>query len=509
MHRLLLSTALLACEPFGPGGAPPDAPRGQGQLYIDTDSLNFGDVSVEDTDYPTLDFVVRNSGSGLLKIAGLNHPLGDSEAFQTDAPPLLELTPNESLQINVAFMPQSSEDYTATLLPNGLLEIELLGRGLAPKLATTPEYFSFQSQPVGCNQQQQLLMENLGDEPLELESIQISGSTAFVVDSELPLTLQPGEQSESILVFSPSTGGMHSSVLAVESNDPLHPTTVFPLEAIGYEGEQVRESHIYQPTGQTDLLFLINERSSVRSHLAADPETLESFLLDLAGLDWRIAISNMSASCTLGVDPWIDAEDSLSDSTDAVYSALSMAGTGGTAMFDKATLLLERTDPGDCLDGFLRSGSLLQIALITDQTETSTGSVEEHLENFNAQLLDEQSLSISSLSGKGFGSCSNSVRLATAVEDTNGSHLDLCSDSLANFLSELSSQAQGEIENSVSLSLEELPVVSSLSLKHQGASLHSWQYLSSSNRIVLDGDANGLSVGDEILIEYLSAVACQ
>ena len=509
MNRLLLGTALMACEPFGPGGAPPEPPRGQGQLFIDTDSLNFGEVSVGNLDVPVLDFVVRNSGTGLLKVAGLNHPLGDSEAFRTDAPPLLELNPNESLRIAVEFLPQSSSDYSATLLPNGLMEITLTGTGLAPQLTTTPEEFTFQSQPVGCNQQQQLVLENVGDEPLELDSITVSGSTAFVVDSELPLTLLPGEQSESILVFSPSTGGMHSGVLAVQSNDPLHPTSVFPLDAIGYEGEQVRESHSYQPTGRADFLFLVNERSSVRSHLSPDSDTLEDFLSSLLSLDWRVAVSNMGASCTLGSLPWLESSNSLSLNTSALYSALSMVGSGGTALFDKATLLLERTDPGDCFEGFLRSDSLLQLVFFTDQTETSSGTVENHIQDWEDQLFDEQNLVVSSLSGKGFGSCVNSVRLAEAVGSTAGSHLDLCSDSLESFLSELSLRALEEIEKSVSLDLEESPVVSTLSVSHAGESLHSWQYLSSTNRIVLDGEANDLNEGDEIEIEYLAAVDCE
>lgn len=509
MHRLLLGTALLACEPFGPGGAPPEPPKGQGQLFVDTDSLNFGEVSVGDSPSTSLGFVVRNSGTGLLKVAGLNHPLGDSEAFRSDAPPLLELQPNESQTINVAFLPQSSSNYSATLLPNGLVEITLSGIGLAPKLATTPTEFAFESQPVGCNQQQQLVLENTGDEPLTLESIAISGSSAFVVDSELPVTLLPGEESESILVFSPQTGGMHSAVLSIESNDPLHPTTVFPLEAVGYEGEQVQESHFYQPTGRTDFLFLLNERASVRSHLSTELTTLEDFVETLSGLDWRIAVSNMDAACTLGSQPWIEEADPLSTNVSALHSALTMPGSGGTALFDKATLLLERTDPGDCLDGFLRSDSLLQLIFVTDQMETSSGSVGTHLQDWEDQLLEDQGLAVSSLSGKGFGSCSNSPRLAEATASTDGHHHDLCSDSLDGFLTELSLNAQNEVETSVSLTLEENPVVSTLSLSHEGEELHSWQYLSSTNRIVLDGEANALTEGDEIELNYLSAVDCE
>ena len=509
MHRLLITAALVACEPFGPGGDPPEPPRGEGQLYIDTDSLDFGAISVQDDEFPVLELRVRNSGTGLLKVVGLNHPLGDEEAFKTNAPPLLELTPNESFTVSVEFLPQSSEDYNATLLPNGLFEIALSGTGLAPQLTTSPQDLHFESQPIGCNQQQQLVLENRGEEPLHLEHIGVSGSPAFVVDSEFPLTLEPGEQSTSIVVFSPSTGGMHSSVLAIESNDPIHPTTVFPLAAIGFEGEEVHETHAYHPTGRADILFLLNERLSVRNHLSTTTEALEDFLTELQGLDWRIAASNMSATCTLGPTPWLDSSDAMDTSSTALYNAFWMAGSGGTSLFDKASLLLERTDPGDCFDGFLRENSLLQLAFITDQPETSTGSVTGHLEALTNQLSENQSLVISSLSGKDYGSCSNSPRLAEAVEDTNGSHHDLCNNNLENFLLDLSSRARDQIDQSVSFALQELPVVSTLSLRHGNQLLHSWQYLSSGNRIVLDGEANELHEGAEIEVDYLAAVACE
>ena len=509
MHRLLFATFLIACEPFGPGGATPDPPvGGRGELYIEIDQLDFGDISVLQDDVPELDFVVRNSGTGLLKVAGLNHTVGDSEAFTSDAPPLLELSPNESSRITIRFSPKSSEDYTATLFPNGEKEIQLSGSGLAPKLQATPQELEFDSQAVGCNQQHQLLFTNTGEESLELAEIAISGSPAFVVDSEVPTVLAPDESSSSILVFSPSTGGMHSSVLSVESNDPLNPTTVFSLQALGYEGERVSEQYEYNPTGRSDFLLVLNERTSVRNHLASSTEVVEQFLTDLENVDWRIAVSNMSQSCSIGVDPWIDSSGTLENNTAALLNALIETGLGGTELFDKATLLLERTDEGDCLEGFLREESLLQIVFISDQTEGSLGSVDSHIQAMTSQLHSSQELAISSFSGRGTSSCLNSPRLIDAAEDTNGTQLDICADDFANFLAELSETATHQIDNTVSIGLAEFPVVSTLEVTHEGQALHSWQYISSDNKIILDGDANDLQENDDIRIEYLSAVVC-
>jgi len=508
---MLICTALLvACEPFGPGGDSPGPPDGgQGRLHLSTDSLDFGSLSVAEEGDRSLSFSVRNTGNGLLKVAGLNKPIGDASVFSTDAPPLLELKPDETQEIWVQFSPTGSGDYGATLLPNGQATLQLIGTGLAPALHTAPEDLSFENEPVGCSSQKILEIFNDGEEALDLHSAEISGSPAFRIDLEAPLWLEPGTSTDAIVVFAPSTGSMHSSVLQLQSNDPERPTHVLPLSALGYEGASVNEQFEYEPYGRTDLLLVLNERATVISRIDANNDGIEDYLESLEGLDWRLAVSNMESTCQVTSKAWLDSNDPLSEAASALTSALSLSGTGGQKLFEKASSLLQRTDEGDCLDGFLRENSLLQIAFISDQPDSSAGSVSSNIQDMMDQLASNQSLSISSFSGTGSGGCVNTPRLSSATSASQGAHVDLCAEDLSVFLDELSEQALEERDSTVSYGLAEPPVVSTLSVRANERDLTAWNYLSTSNQLVVDGLVEELQEGDEILVSYLAAVSCE
>ena len=510
MRFLLSAFLVMACEPFGPGGDPPGPPiGGQGQLYIDTDRLDFGERSVIHDGAGTLQMTIRNTGEGLLKVAGLDRSIGDALVFESNAPPLLELEPNQSEDITVVFTPTASGSFQATLVPNGEKTIVLTGIGLAPEVSVEPTELTFESQPVGCSSQKILEVKNTGEEALSISSASISGSSDFVIDMETPLELAPGESTNAFLVFSPTIGSLHTSVLQIVSNDPAVPIHTTHLEAIGYEGEAVKESFDYRPYGRSDLLLVVNDHPQTISRIDANTPDIENLLTAIDGLDWRIAVTNLNSYCHLTNQAWLSSEDDVTSSTTALVSALSQNGPGGTKLFEKALSILERSDPGDCMDGFLRADSLLQIAFISHMTDNSSDSVGTNISRMEAQLTEGQELSISAFSGIGTGGCSNSPRLHEAAETTEGDQVDLCDQSLTSFFQGLSDRAQAQLDANVSLALAEHPVVSTLSIYTDQKSLSNWQYLSSTNQVVVDGTEEELTEGEVIHVDYLAQVDCQ
>lgn len=510
MRRLFCMLILISCEPFGPGGEPIEPPGGgQGRLYLSTDNLDFGEVSVADQGSAFLSFNVRNTGTGLLKIAGLDRPLGDSESFSTNAPPLLELEPNGIQELRVQFTPGGSGPTSATLLPNGLSAIQLSGTGLAPALSINPEDLLFDSEPIGCSAQKLLQLTNSGEEDLNLESANITGSSAFNVDSDAPITLSPGESTAVILVFAPTSGNLHESVLLLQSNDPKLPVRTLSLSAVGFEGQRVKQSFNYYPTGRTSLLLVLNERYSVLAHADSSVQVFTDFLADLNGLEWQVAISNMSSACTSTPDPWMDWNDDTNDVASALDAAFDQANVGASMMFNKAISLLERTDEGDCLEGFLQGDSLLQVGFISDQVESSTGTVGENLSVMEDQLAADQELEIFSFSGTGTSGCPNTPRLRSAANDSQGVHTDLCSEELDAYLETVSNRAIQERDTSVTLNLAEIPVLSTLSVVANEQTIQTWQYISTNNQLIVNGQIENLSEGDDILVEYLAALDCE
>ena len=510
MRRLSCLLILIACEPFGPGGDPIEPPGGgQGRLYVSTDNLDFGEVSVADQGSAFLSFNVRNTGTGLLKIAGLDRPLGDSESFSTNAPPLMELEPNDVQELTVEFTPGGSGPTSATLLPNGLSAIQLSGSGLAPALSINPENLVFKSEAIGCSAQQLLELTNAGEEDLNIESAAVSGSPAFSVDADTPLSLSPGESAAAILVFAPTSGNLHESVLLFESNDPQLPVRSLSLSAVGFEGQRVKQTFNYYPTGRTSLLLILNERSSVLGNINSSVQVFTDFLADLNGLEWQVALSNMSSACTSTNDPWMDWNDDANDVASALDTAFDQVNVGGSMVFNKAISLLERTDEGDCLEGFLQSDSFLQIGLISDQVESSMGTVGENLAAMENRLEADQDLEIFSFSGTGMNGCQNTPRLLSAANDSQGDHTDLCTENLETYLSTISNRAIQERNTSVTLDLAEIPVLSTLTVVANEQSIHSWQYISTSNQLIVNGQIENLSEGDDIFVEYLAAQDCE
>jgi len=510
MRCLLTLPFLIACEPFGPGGDPIEPPDGgQGRLHLSTDSLNFGDVSVANQGTTSLSFEVRNTGTGLLKIAGLDRPIGDPTQFSTNAPALLELEANQFESLTVWFTPTGSGAAMATLLPNGQSAIELNGRGLAPALSVNPALPSFGSEPVGCSAQQQILLTNTGEEDLRINEAEISGSPAFQVDVETPMDLAPGASDSAIVVFAPSSGNLHESVLQIQSNDPLHPVQALSLAAVGYEGQRVQEQFNYFPTGRTALLLVVNERANVISEANSSALVFQNFLADLEGLEWRVALSTMSSACTATSDPWMDWQDNANDVASALANGFGPPGIGSPMLFNKTLSLLERSDEGDCMEGFLQDDALLHIGLISDQPETSSGTVSNNLAAMEAQLNANQELEVFSLSSTGANGCPNTPRLVSAANASQGLHFDLCTESLEAFLKGISDRAILERNTKVTIELAEVPVVSTLSVTTDSHTLQAWHYISTDNALVIDGLVEGLTEGQTLQVEYLAAVECE
>jgi hypothetical protein len=326
---------------------------------------------------------------------------------------------------------------------------------------------------------------------------------------DTPLALDPGNSTHAILVFAPSSGNLHEGVLQIQSNDPEQPVQALPLNAVGFEGQRVQEGFTYSPTGRTALLLILNERANVLAQAQASTAVFSAFLADLAGLEWRVALSTMSSACTATPNSWMDWQDNPNDVANALADGFGPSGIGSAMLFNKTRSLLERSDDGECLGGFLQSDSLLQIGLISDQPESSGGTVNENLSEMANQLATNQDLEIFSLSGTGDNGCPNTPRLASAATTSQGVHFDLCAESLETFLKALSDRAQQERDSQVNFELAEAPVVSTLQVSAGGQAIEAWQYLSTSNSLVVDGAAEGLTEGQAIQLEYLAAVDCQ
>ncbi|ATB29296.1 choice-of-anchor D domain-containing protein [Melittangium boletus] len=96
---------------------------------------------------------------------------------------------------------------------------------------------------VGTLSVQALVLANKGSTPTRIESIQLSGGTAFALDfmPALPFTLQPQSTLTLELRFQPSSRGQVAQTLTITSNDPANPTVAVSLQGAGVAPQLVVE----------------------------------------------------------------------------------------------------------------------------------------------------------------------------------------------------------------------------------------------------------------------------
>ncbi len=86
----------------------------------------------------------------------------------------------------------------------------------------TPHELIF-SAVQGTTSTQTLTLRNVGDAPLELHTLAVSGPDAHAFDlapATLPLVIAPGAQAAVAVVFSPDAPGTYSARLELDSSDP-------------------------------------------------------------------------------------------------------------------------------------------------------------------------------------------------------------------------------------------------------------------------------------------------
>ncbi len=510
---MLALLAVLACEPFGPGEAVDvdELPvEGEARIRLEPDSLDFGTVSVLTEGSATQSFVVRNTESWAVEVMGLDRVAGDSGAFSTDAPAVVQLGPYETLTVQVHFTPATSRDYSGDLFPNGQVTVALGGHGAAPIAALWPDTLDWGSVPVGCDAERSVQLLNAGDEPLQVDRAELITETDFSLADFTQLTLAPGEYSELDLVFSPGLDGLQATVLHVSSNDPADPVSTLDLGGAAYDGDPVSETVAYEPSAYADILLVQDGSSTVATRLEHATQYTQGFLetLDSAGVDWQITLVRADNDCLASPYPWLRSTEGAVRAAEVLNSELTRGSQGDSKLLETAVASLERTDPGDCLDGFLRQDSLLHTVLIGDRPEESPSSAEDYVATMAAKLSTADELVVSAVMGHGTGGCQDLGQAADAVAATGGMDLDLCDADWGDHFAALASIATNEVPQRQSYFLAAEPIPDTLEVWHNGRQLTAWTFDAETRLLTVQGDDEALETGSELTLSYVEASVC-
>lgn len=265
MHvRTLLSTkwgslfllSLLALFVNITGCSDDDGERGNisggdvGVLTVMPSPISFGQVAIGEEDLQQV--LIRNTGAGVLRIDSMDivaGPTGSAAAFSKGDEWVnrVDLGPNEDVIIGIVYRPEAPTRYSAFLnIKNndpkfsgdeGIARIPIQTPNLAPEIYVQ-EVIDFPRVAAGTTDFQIYPVQNIGQAPLVISDIRLTGSGDFSIsfpdiDADVPpvetdsstwtQALQPGESFPMRVTFAPTHADPQTAEIIFESNDSANP----------------------------------------------------------------------------------------------------------------------------------------------------------------------------------------------------------------------------------------------------------------------------------------------
>ena len=492
---VVAAVLLCGCHPLG--SLPPldsDAASEAERVAVSPLSLDFGEVEAGTVAEQT--FTIFNLGDVPVYVSGQHDPVGD-DAFEVLAPDVAELASGAELELTVRFSPVGDAPASAQLVvaPADAV-VSLIGLGRAPVLEVgTPEI-----EPVvlGCSGQGALTLSNTGSRLLTFTNVR-STASQYTVES-WPLSLNPGESGSALFSFAPDVGGSIDGTFVFQSND-LNASSV-AVSALGYEGEEVRESFLFAPTDPTDIVFVV-DGSAVEPYAGAISSAAEAYVraLRTSNVDYQLT-SVASGEVCPGSPGYTTRRDTALRSS----SVLSRGFVPGGGAWDDDLLqlaleVIDESGPSGCLEGFRRVGADLEIVVVA--LGPSGADLDGDIVDLSAGAA--AGLRISALVPT-TGSCGTRADdYLLAATATGGATEDVCDADWQSAFEALAQLPGGGGE--VRFPLAEEPVESTLVVEVQGVTRSGWVWESATNELVFDSTA--FTLGSEVDIHYVSAVACE
>ncbi len=489
-------------------------------LSADPEMYDFGDSPVQEL---PLEASVRllNDGGAPCQIQGLS--LSEGLRFEVGALGTVLIPPGQETTFRLEYLPQTAGLDIDTVLVDSndpespTLEIPVQGTGLAPAIDISPAEYDFGSLYIGCDSQVELVVSNIGNMPLVVDSYQYntSGTDLGVVVDGLPWSIEPG-QAESIWVdYAPLDEYADTAYMFVGSNDPQTPSALAVQSGAGSLYGLNLDLYEQPINGSTDILFALDWSCSMYDDLANVESNFSTFVNTLASMDadYHVAAVVADSGCILGSQPYVDNSMSLSDQED-LFEVQTCFDYGGTycpyqgSYTERAFMLLEASlsasniKSGGCNEGMYREDASLSLIGVSDEPEQSVNPYTYYVSLFQGMKSDKDDVVMHAIGGDYPGGCgSNSAYSGfyEATVATGGLFLSICATDFGSHLESLAEQSTADL---TSFELSDFPVQETILVIVDGVRVGSgWSYDASSNSVVFDEDYTPEG-GSTIEIEY-------
>jgi len=202
-----------------------------------SNNLQFGDVSVGQSSDQIL--TISNNGTATVNITNIT---GFSAPFSIVTPPAppVPLAPGDSIQLTVRFSPTQAGTFTSNInimtdLPSINQTIQLGGTGRQPLQTVSTTTIDYGIVSNGATKDLTFNIGNSGNTDLTVNSLTLSGTSAFTLVSPpaLPLTVASGAVQTITIRFSPAALTTYNGTLNVVSNGGTQAITLTGQGAAG------------------------------------------------------------------------------------------------------------------------------------------------------------------------------------------------------------------------------------------------------------------------------------
>ncbi len=501
---LLVSLLAAACQQteYGVNEETPTTEDVAPILTVDPPELGFGQVMHDQRASETL--TLGNSGNATLEISGISIQRGECFSFSSLSLPLT-IAPGQTTTLEVTYLPASEYDegvleISSNYLGGSLTDVELTGLGMFPILEVHPNPYNYGYVPISCTFDGILDLDNVGQAPLIISEMLHQGVGFQLVDTpDLPLTIQPGQQEQLTVAFSPPEVGDYSGMLWMTTNGISQQVTATQT-ATGAEYQEYMDE-FWQPDGpweKVDILFYVDQSGSMRNdqkNLASNFDQFTYFLEDYLD-DYQIMVVTNDDGCHNEVIITADY-----DYADLIFSQAVSEGGG---QYTEAGLLLTHkavglVDEGECNEGFAREDAKLMIVLLSDEPDQSPASWDTYVES----IMDTYpQATMSAIAGDVPGGCATAVPgtgYYEAANATGGAFFSICDSNWGTNIRTLAQLSAGSPTDTFQLTYE--PVEDSVQVQVDGESAWDWTFDTEQNAVVFDSDAVPDS-GSHIEITY-------
>jgi len=478
-------------------------------IAVDPIQIAFGQINagLESTEVVN----VFNYGEGDLHILGIE--LANMDApYDIGAIGSILVPPNGSTSFTVTFRPETAMNSTSSLLIDSddpdepVLEVVLIGDGIAPVIDVSPTEYDFGSLYIGCEQSLPVTISNIGNADLEVSGFTFNTAADLYFDEdssvngELPWTIGAGSSVDVWVDYAPLDEYQDVSYLMVESNDPSSPSTMSTQSGNGLLYGLSSDSFEQPINGSTDILFGLDWSCSMYDDIANVQANFSSFITTLASMDadYHVAVIVEDSGCVLGGDTYIDGTMSEADQQsifDTMVGTSSNQGSNTERIFSlfESALSSSNRGNGGCNDGFYRDSAKLNLVAVSDEPEQSGNPYTYYTSLFSSLKQDSDDFVFHAVAADnpnngGSNSCGASYdsRYEDATIDTGGLYLSICATDWGGHLETLAENAAQDLS---SFELTDQPVPETIEVQVDGiTTVSGWSYNSGDNTVDFELD---------------------